>query len=354
MKKLLLATILAVAFYSQSLAQTNVSPDTTAIGIGATSYVWPYKFPYQNHHIAYYGLGWHTDAEQQHGGYMAYLSGWSGIKFFTDELPRMTIKQDGSVGIGTNTPGYKLEITGSTGGRGLMGNGSMGQYYEILPYEIGSHNNAGWSGTMFGVRTGGLNSASKPLTQNVSANSSDYQQAWAMTFSSDKNASNGAAFSLWSADATTPNTEMSEVFRVQSNGAVGINTNYIPSGYQLAVNGTVIFTQAYVQLRGSWPDYVFKKGYQLRPLSEVKSYIDQNQHLPDMPDAATVKKEGLNLGEINKALLKKVEELTLYLIEKDEKVAELEKLSKEQKTLMAIQEARLKKIETALRQIAGK
>jgi hypothetical protein len=63
---------------------------------------------------------------------------------------------------------------------------------------------------------------------------------------------------------------------------------------------------------------VFKKDYQLRPLSEVKTYIDQNQHLPEIPSAQEIAKDGLNLGEMNRLLVKKVEELTLYLIEQKE------------------------------------
>jgi hypothetical protein len=69
----------------------------------------------------------------------------------------------------------------------------------------------------------------------------------------------------------------------------------------------------------NWPDYVFKSTYRLPTLSEVKNYIDKNQRLPDMPSEAEVAKDGLNLGEINKMLTKKVEELTLYLIEQDKK-----------------------------------
>lgn len=92
----------------------------------------------------------------------------------------------------------------------------------------------------------------------------------------------------------------------------------------------------------NWPDYVFKPTYQLPKLSEVKSYIDQNQHLPDMPTEAEVKKDGINLGEMNKLLVKKVEELTLYLIdlntEKDKKDKEqqtqIDQLKKQVETLM--------------------
>lgn len=72
-----------------------------------------------------------------------------------------------------------------------------------------------------------------------------------------------------------------------------------------------------------WSDYVFKPTYKLIPLSEVKTYIDQNQHLPEIPSEEEVKKDGINLGEMNKLLLKKVEELTLYLIEKDNETKSL-------------------------------
>jgi hypothetical protein len=64
----------------------------------------------------------------------------------------------------------------------------------------------------------------------------------------------------------------------------------------------------------NWPDYVFKPSYQLRSLASVEAYIDKNKHLPDMPSEMEVVKEGVDLGKMNKLLLKKVEELTLYLV----------------------------------------
>jgi hypothetical protein len=73
---------------------------------------------------------------------------------------------------------------------------------------------------------------------------------------------------------------------------------------------------------GNWPDYVFNPQYNLPSLSEVKSYIDQNQHLPDMPSEQEVAREGVDLGEIVKLQTKKIEELTLYIIEKDKEVKE--------------------------------
>ncbi|SHN07626.1 hypothetical protein [Mucilaginibacter sp. OK098] len=110
-------------------------------------------------------------------------------------------------------------------------------------------------------------------------------------------------------------TQGTERMRIMNTGMVGIGTSDT-HGYQLAVNGNIHSKQVNVDLT-NWPDYVFKKDYSLKPLSEVKTYIDQNQHLPEIPSAQQIAKDGLNLGEMNQLLMKKVEELTLYLIEEN-------------------------------------
>ena len=89
------------------------------------------------------------------------------------------------------------------------------------------------------------------------------------------------------------------------------------------MNGSVVATAVTVKLYGDWPDYVFKKDYKLSTLAEVKKYRDQNHHLPDMPSEKEIIDNGLNLGEMNKVLAKKMEELTLYLMEKDEEMKAL-------------------------------
>ncbi len=121
------------------------------------------------------------------------------------------------------------------------------------------------------------------------------------------------------------------VFTVLHTGNVGIGqTN--PQN-KLDVNGTIHSKAVTIDLNG-WSDYVFKKDYQLRPLSEVKDYIDQNQHLPEIPSEQEMIKKGLDVGEMNKLLMKKVEELTLYLIEKDQKEKDQEiTLKKQQKEI---------------------
>ena len=72
-----------------------------------------------------------------------------------------------------------------------------------------------------------------------------------------------------------------------------------------------------------WPDYVFDKDYDLMPLSEVEEFIETNGHLPNVPSAEEMEAEGQSLGEMNKVLLEKVEELTLHLIEQQKQIEEL-------------------------------
>jgi hypothetical protein len=120
-----------------------------------------------------------------------------------------------------------------------------------------------------------------------------------------------------------------------TNSPVSIGTTLNPTGYMFAVNGSAIATSMTVQGYTSWPDYVFKPSYTLPTLTEVKTYIEQNHHLPEIPTAEQIEKEGLNLGEMNKLLVKKVEELTLYLIEKDKEI-------KSQNDINASQESEIK------------
>ncbi len=89
-----------------------------------------------------------------------------------------------------------------------------------------------------------------------------------------------------------------------------------------------------------WPDYVFKSDYNLKPLDEVQKYITQNGHLEGVPSAETIQNDGIDLGEMNKILMEKVEELTLYLIKKDEEVEEIKKELDEIKALIKSQNSK--------------
>jgi hypothetical protein len=73
----------------------------------------------------------------------------------------------------------------------------------------------------------------------------------------------------------------------------------------------------------NWPDYVFRDDYKLRSINDLKQFIDENSHLPDVPSEETVLAEGIELGKMNAILLKKMEELTLYIILQQKDIDEL-------------------------------
>jgi hypothetical protein len=108
-------------------------------------------------------------------------------------------------------------------------------------------------------------------------------------------------------------------------GAVAISTvNPNPSfaaGYALSVEGKIISDEVFVALKADWPDYVFATDYQLPNLCETASFIAANKHLPGIPSAEEVKaKGGIELGEMNRLLLQKVEELTLLMIDQQKQI----------------------------------
>jgi uncharacterized coiled-coil protein SlyX len=118
------------------------------------------------------------------------------------------------------------------------------------------------------------------------------------------------------------NTETTP-FILYASGNVGVGT--ISDGnYKLAVKGGIHAQSVQIDMSG-WSDYVFSTTYKLRPLAYLKAYIDNNHHLPDMPSEEDVKNKGVDLGEMVKLQTKKIEELTLYLIEKDKQMSNQQK-----------------------------
>lgn len=79
-------------------------------------------------------------------------------------------------------------------------------------------------------------------------------------------------------------------------------------------------TKADIAKHRGWADYVFDDDYLLMSLSELEEYIKEHKHLPGVPSAATVAEEGIDLAEMNKILLEKIEELTLRVIELEKKI----------------------------------
>ena len=130
---------------------------------------------------------------------------------------------------------------------------------------------------------------------------------------------------------------------VKTNGSVGIGTAET-GNHKLAVEGSIGAREVKVQATG-WSDFVFESDYQLPTLEEVNSFIQKNGHLKDIPSAAEVKENGVLLGEMNAKLLQKIEELTLYIIDQNEKIKKQQLEMQHQSSFNRVILNRLKKIE---------
>lgn len=124
----------------------------------------------------------------------------------------------------------------------------------------------------------------------------------------------------------------SGVINIMNTGNVGIGTT-TPGSYKLAVDGTIGARKIKVT-QETWADFVFAPDYNPPSLQEVEKYIKSKQHLPDIPSASEIQKEGLDVGEMNKKLLQKIEELTLYVIEQNKKITKLEAVDKANRDLL--------------------
>jgi hypothetical protein len=193
--------------------------------------------------------------------------------------------QAGYVGIGTAAPQTKLHLSDQTAVSSFTGIKNAG--LRIQGYNSpGNFALLGFSGYNNSY-TGNLAQIGAKFTNSGSS----------LSFGTSKDYAAGIT-----------NTAMT----IDYNGNVGIGTT-TPGTYKLAVTGSI---RAYeIRVETGWADYVFDKDYKLRSLNDVAKYIKQNKHLPGIPSADEIQKNGLAVGEVQTKMMEKIEELTLYVIE---------------------------------------
>ncbi|QKJ31797.1 hypothetical protein HQ865_19175 [Mucilaginibacter mali] len=386
MKKNTLAIIAIISAISFSAnAQTNTFPGSGAVGIGTTSPASKLNVVTTN---AYDGvsvqggstsdgvLGLQVKNSDAAGNYSlgVYGSGLTDIGsslFLYDNVHsamRFIIKPSGSVGIGTSTPLAKFEvhgapIDGNQGSFRLIDNSPQAQnnggYITLGGWRTSTGSVTDWAGIKGGKENATSNDYSAYLAFFTRVNGSSMAERMHITstgsvgigtstpggklhVNSDNSGSgstdwiagnfggtagNRVVMGLLNGVATigSHNNALNAWTNIAINpagGKVGIGTDN--PDQLLSVNGTIHSKEVLVDLTG-WSDYVLKPAYKLPALSAVKTYIDQNHHLPEIPAEEEMVKNGLNVGEMNRLLMKKVEELTLYLIQLKNELDELKK-----------------------------
>ncbi|WP_131537071.1 hypothetical protein [Pedobacter nototheniae] len=134
---------------------------------------------------------------------------------------------------------------------------------------------------------------------------------------------------------------------ISTDGNIGIGTTSPKE--KLSVNGKIRAQEIKVET-SNWPDYVFAKDYVLPTLAETEKHIKEKGHLQGIPSATEVKENGVELGEMNKLLLKKVEELTLHLIEKEKDILLEKTINEAQENRILLLEKNYKRLEKIFKQ----
>jgi hypothetical protein len=229
-------------------------------------------------------------------------AGAGDLVFKTQGVENMRISSNGNVGIGLNAPAPatnlvvydasdpSMNVTSGSASVLQFGINTIGGYYckAATPGDASIINRSTGTGDMIFV-----NSLNTPSTGN------------------------GAIRFVTSSSGYAGETERMTIL---NSGQVMIGTpcTTLPTGALLGVNGTIYAKCVKIELPNAsncFPDYVFGKDYKLLSLEEVETYVNANKHLPEVPSASEVEKNGIDVAEMDAVLLKKIEELTLYMIE---------------------------------------
>lgn len=302
------------------------------------------------------------------GVHRSLSSRWGELVFMTHDgsslYERIRIDKDGYVGVGTSTPRTKLEVTGTVSANRFVGDGSgLRNIVGTSQWGNGSGSAIYYTQGNIGIRTSTPNRAmvirgdveiGRPSSSNQAlllvGNNSGTTPYRAADFSAtlslqNTNKTNGnfsnllfinssgrtsAAVVGVNTDHDTPQGELvfitrnadtfNEALRIDKNGKVGIGTSQ--PAYKLDVSGD-IRSRDLILDTAAWADDVFEPNYPLMDLSAVKLFVSQHKHLPGVPSESEIQKSGIEIKKMNVVYIRKIEELTLYILSLQDKILDL-------------------------------
>ncbi|WP_210420731.1 hypothetical protein [Chitinophaga sp. XS-30] len=250
----------------------------------------------------------------------AYIGG-NTTAFSPYASPWMTFRPNGNVGIGTITPGSLHNINQNTFTTYNASDRVVSIHADNMPVLELSRP----AGSTNGTKVGALY-----FTNTLNQSDAHRQIAgiWAENAGNPTYPALSGGRIVFMAKAYGGGTQHKMMFDEKGNLALGTSNPY---NYKLAVEG-IIGARKVKVTQQTWADFVFKPGYALPTLQELSDYIREHQHLPGIPSEAEVLADGIDLGEMNKKLLQKIEELTLHVIDLNERLKALEQTPENNET----------------------
>ena len=298
---LLLATLVTATASSQtwvsSFPRIYISPDTTKVGIGIS---YPIDRLHVNNGVLRIGNSATCSERAKNllkfgdGSYVQ-IGEWeaNNTLSFKASMFNFTI---GNVGIGIASPIYKLDVNG--------------RLYLRAAQSTESYIHWQWNTLVLGTPAGTYSHNSIDIIPGGESAHTDTLFSRIRMFESPSETNHIEKIRLWTAGNCW----------FMNNGYLGIGTT--SPQYKLDVRGTIRATEIIVNTAGA--DFVFDKEYKLPTLTEVDAYIKENGHLPAVPAAEEMQSGGMKISELQTLLLQKIEELTLYTIQLENRIKELE------------------------------